>query len=357
MDLLRPFRGGWDGVAMMAPSPAPAIASVDANTVRWRFDWEWCFDPDNGAEGDTSWWWARSVRVDPNEVIADDGEGHLWSVPFSTDGTDTITWGEPQRVAETFVPVAAAEGAMATEVVRRRRQRVAASFAERPDKSTRPDQPNPAASAATTEQEESTVMDVDTTLLRRRLGLPDDATEEQIQQALAAEPPETEERVPGSEEEQPAEPTAETRELEPAAAAVRETLGLPASATDEQVAQAARELRDGARAGAQEARHRQTTELDGLVDAAVQDGRIAPSARGAWRQAIDPGESPSAAATARADQERAALAALPTNRVPVTARGAAPSTDKNSGSLGRALAASGLSRREAPKEGEVIRRG
>jgi hypothetical protein len=358
MSLLRPRIGGWAAMAEAATRPDPVRASVDADAIRHWFNWEWCFDPDNGAEGDTSWWWARSVRVDPDEVIADDGEGHLFSIPFTTDGTSEISaTGGPQRVAETFVPVAAAEGAMATEVVRRRRQRVAATFTERPDKSNRPDPSNPAATAD--ENEEASMTDEQRRALALSLGLAEDADETAIHEAAATRATAGPE-VP-DEPDEPATPAVETpeAELEPVAAAatIRQTLGLPATASEEDVARRVQEINAGAQAGTAARRAQLTAEMDSTVDQAVRDGRIAPSARDAWRTAIDPGENPDAAATARADQERAALAAMATNRVPVRERGAAPAAAEN-GSLSRALAAVGVNRDSRREPGqEVIRRG
>lgn len=173
------------GVAAAA-APAPTAASVDVAIIRDRFNFDWATsDPVEGL--DTYWWWVRSIRVDPNEVIADDGEGNLWSVSFETDGGDEITFGEPIRVRETFVPVGAADGVAATAVVSRRRQReVAASLA-------RPDKPNRGTTAATAAPpnnptRRSTAMDA--AELRERLGIPETIPDEEIEAAMAEVTPE-----------------------------------------------------------------------------------------------------------------------------------------------------------------------
>jgi hypothetical protein len=319
-----------------ATAPAPAVASIDVATISHRFNWEWAMDPDNGASEDTYWWWARSIRVDPNEVIADDGEGNLWSVPFITDGEDAVTFGEPIRVRETYVPVAAADGATATAVVQRRRQRVAAAALDQPAK------PDPTtATAATTPEEEaqSDMTDEQRRALALSLGLSEDASETDIHEAAAAraqadppDEPETPVEQPEAEVE-----TTEVETPEPVAASLRTVLGLPGTATEAQIRERVAELDAGARAGAEARATQLRSERDQLVDAAVRDGRIAPSVRDAWRQALD----------ARPDEEAAALAALPTDRIPVSERGSTPQTDQtNPGSLGRALAASGLTGRE-----------
>jgi hypothetical protein len=294
------------------PTGTPALASVDVSVVRQRFNYDWAMDPENGADQDTYWWWACSVRVDPSEVIAADEEGNLWSVSFTTDGEDEVTFGTPVRVRETFVPVEAAAGAAASEVVARRTQRVLASELAKPDK---PDRDNPAA----TRPEEVAAMSpgIDIAALRTRTGLsvedlPDDATEEQINEALAKEPV-------GSEPEPEPEPEAAPSEVEPEAAAASErTVTVDRTQWEET-------QRDAA-AGAAARRAQLSAELDSEADAAVRDGRIAPASRPQWRTAIDPGENPDAAATARAEAEKTALRGLAAGRVPVDGpRGTQPS--------------------------------
>lgn len=336
MDLLRPFRR----VSAAATTPAPASGSVDTYTIAHRFNSDHDYD-----------FFCVSVRVDPDELWAEDWDGDLWVIPYSTDGADDVTWGEFQRARLVAVPVEASTGVQANQLVGRTRQRVLATFT-RPE--TRPTHTTPAAAAAST-QEEPTIMDVDTSLLRRRLGLSDDATEEQITEALATEPESPEaERTPGSEVPTgPETPTAEVVETpEPVAAAEDRTVTVDRDQWEQ--------VQRDAQAGATAARAQQAAELDQLVDAAVRDGRIAPSSRDGWRQAIDPGDQPDAPATARAAAEQQRLSGLATNRVPVNERAAAPDPQAhaNSSSLRRALAAVGANREGRPSgQGEVIRRG
>jgi hypothetical protein len=199
----------------------------------------------------------------------------------------------------------------------------------------------PAAPAATT-QEESTVTPEE---LRESLGLDADATDEQVRARLTElnastttepETPEEPETPAATTEPETTEPEHRT-EPEPIAASMRSALGLPSTATDDQVRQRISELDAGARAGAEARQAQLSAERDGLVDAAVRDGRIAPSVRDAWRAALD----------ARPTEETAALAALTPDRIPVSERGATPPIDNaNPGSLNRALAASGLTPRQ-----------
>lgn len=283
-------------------------ASVDVGTVRQRFNFDWAMsEPVDGL--DTYWWWARSIRVDPNEVIADDGEGNIWSVPFSTDGADNVTFDAPVRVRETYVPVTAGEGATATAVVQRRRQRALATALDRPDKPTNSSHPSHPAASEPHDHEEDQVPDIDLAALRSRLGLPEDADEEQINEALAAEQPETFTTEQVAEQVAAAAETARTEERDRAAASADDTVRF-----DRQTAE---QLQADARAG-REAREQQIgSQRDGLVAAAVEDGRIAPARREHWRRALD------------ADPEgaTATLASLERGLIPVTERGSAASVD------------------------------
>lgn len=291
-------------------------ASVDVGTIRQRFNFDWCMDPESGPDGvDTYWWWARSIRVDPNELICDDDEGNLWSVPFSTDGADAVTFGEPTRVRETFVPVAAADGQAATAVVQRRRQKTVAAAMERPTKEARPGESNPSAAVARpTDEEETSTMDVDATVLRTRLGLPEDATEDSIIEALQAMPPDT--------------VTPEQVEQQVAAAREEERQRAAATTDDETVRfdrQTAEQLQADAQAG-REAREQQiAAQRDQVVANAVQDGRIAPARREHWRAALN------------ADPEGAAqtLEGLSKGLIPVDERGSAKSDDDPSATAGQ----------------------
>ena len=155
-----------------------AATSVSAGVIRQRFNFDWAMDPDSAFEGadgemvDPYWWWARDVRVDPMEVIADDDNGNCWSIPVTTDGADEVTFGEPVRVREDFVPIATSAG-------------------EQPSSFERPEKPDRSQTASGPDEEE-TMADIDIARLRERTGLseddlPDDATAEQINEALAAE--------------------------------------------------------------------------------------------------------------------------------------------------------------------------
>jgi hypothetical protein len=247
--------------------PASTAASIDAGTIRQRFNWEWTTD--NDTDFDTYWWWARSVRVDPLEIIADDDEGGLFLVPVTTDGADEITFGEPVPVREDFVPVNASAGVVAQAVRQRNGQTVLASNLERPEKPA----PKTAASTAQPDDEENNEMTINLDKLRGRLGLPDDATEEQINEALAKPPESTEEPVTPT-DEIPVTPEVEAPEEQPVAASAELPEGMVAVPADTWA-----EVQKGAQAGATLSTQTEEKRRDDTILAACKAGKVAPAQR------------------------------------------------------------------------------
>lgn len=286
-------------------------ASVDVTSVRDRFNFDWATDSDNGVDEDTYWWWARSVRADPNEVIADDGEGNLWSVTFTYDeATDTVTFGAPVRVREAFVPVQSGDGAAASALVSRRRQVVLAAALDKPHK---PARQTPAASRPQPDQEVAP-MAIDVAALRSRLQLseeqlPDDATEEQINAALSAEA-----EVPDTPALQPETPAPEAeREPEPVAASAPDVVTV-----SRQVWEQTNKRLETVEASERTRTEAETkTRRDTLASEWVQQGRIAPSEHQHYRGMLDVDEAKTVALAA----------ALETGRVPVTERGSSASAE------------------------------
>lgn len=205
-----------------AATPAPTAGSISTSTIRERFNYDWAMtEPIDGL--DTYWWWARDIRVDPDEIIADDDEGNLWSVPYSTDGVDGVTFGNPARVLETYVPAPAAASAMTATAPES--QRVLGVFS-RPTKKQRP---TTAASERPAIPDERNPMDES---VRKALaaahGLdPDSATEEQVNAAVLAAA-----EASAGEPDAPAEPDP---------APVQTTTVTPAPATEPAPAPAAEE--------------------------------------------------------------------------------------------------------------------
>lgn len=130
-----------------------------------------------------SWWWIRSVRLDPNELIVDDDNGTLYRVPFEIAG-DEVTFGEATEVRVVYQDVAAEAALRASHAV--------AVFASRAE--SRPETKEPAHMSKITE----------------RLGLPEDASEEDILAALDAQGVTPEKDPPDPEVEETEETEEET---------------------------------------------------------------------------------------------------------------------------------------------------
>jgi hypothetical protein len=319
-----------DGPAALQAGQAPAAAaaahdaalSVSTDTIRQRFNFDWAMG-ENDAEPDTYWWWARDVRVDDNEVIADDDEGNLWSVPFATDGADTITFGQPVEVRQTFVPVAASA-------------RVA-SFS-RPSKPQRPPAAAGTTPAATerpnTEEVESMTDQVREFLVGQGHD-PEQATAEQITAAetyCAAFPATPAPEGAAGAGAVGAEGEGET-ETEGAPAADTETEG--ASETDRQPVAAGRQipegaviidaeelarLRAGADAGTRLATEQATRDRDRVILAARDEGRFPPSRLAHYTRMFD-ADPEGTTVLLTADEDKGGLAK---GTVPLQARAQVP---------------------------------
>lgn len=226
-----------------APSPG-VVGGLDMGMIPRRF----CDDLDQGAiatdeldgVGPTLWWWPRSVRAEDDGsmvLIVDDDEGHLISVPFTVAGTD-LSYGNPEVVMETFVPVAASSGV-------ERVPRVLAAW------------PNTIRAERPSTIQEAVTMDVDIAVLRTQLGLDADADEATITAKLA-----------------------ETKEPE-AKPARTQAAAIPEGTVLIDQAKLA-ELEAGATAGTTVAAKLAETERDATIIAAIKQGRIAAGAREQW---------------------------------------------------------------------------
>jgi hypothetical protein len=193
-------------------------------------------------------WWIRSVRLDPNELIVDnDDEGKLYRVPFEINGEE-VTFGDPVEVKIRYEDVAAQLAATGAPL---------AVFASRAE--SRP---------GTSERKETTVADKatdDLAPIREKLGLPADATQEDILKALDSDPKpdpqETEEQE--AEQEQPAEPAIAARK----------------DGTVTVDAETWAQVQANARRGAETAKRLAERERDEVLDAAILAGKFPVSRR------------------------------------------------------------------------------
>lgn len=245
-----------------------------------------------GLAGDQSWWWIRAVYLDPNELIVDDDEGGLYRVPFTINGED-VEFGEATEVKIQYVNAGADEddtaGREAAEVV----------FASRAE--SRPE---------SNEQED----DMDLKEIRERLGLPEDASDEDILAALPERSEESEsEEAPSEEsgeESGDEQPSAEEEAAEPVAASAPGTVTMDAAEVAQLKAQAA--------AGASAAERQAREDRDRLIEAAVSDGKFPPARKEHWQKLYD--KDP--------EGTKAAIASLESGLVPVAEAGGAPGEDQ-----------------------------
>jgi hypothetical protein len=256
-DLERFLTEGPNKATTEASMAEPIEASISAGSIRERFNFDWATS--NPLDDvDTYWWWARDVRVDPNEIIADDDEGNCWSIPFTTDGADEVTFGEPVKVREEFVPIGSAE-AVAASVRQRADQRVLASNLARPNK---PD-PKTAASARPDNEEDT----MDPKEIRDSLGLAEDATDEEV----IAKGQELRE---AAETEAPETPETPEVEAEPIAAGAALPEGMVAVPADQWAS-----VQAGAKAGTELAAKSEATRRDETIKAAAEAGKVRPADR------------------------------------------------------------------------------
>lgn len=134
------------------------------------------------AEGERVWWWVRDLLTEPNEIVADDDEGNLFLVPFSSDGDQAITFDDPRRALQVFVDAPAA-AVRAAQSLHPKGSRVLASFKSREEiPGIKPK--TASADGGTDDPARNLSMDRNT-FLRQSLSLPADASDEQIDAALA----------------------------------------------------------------------------------------------------------------------------------------------------------------------------
>jgi len=323
MDVLAEFGGDAqpEQVAVMAtvasqedmavrelPPPRDAIrAGLDQELVRRRF-----FDAaENGAddfpipEGERGWdLWIRSLRFDDDGqaflVVEAWESGRLYRYSFAVSGND-VTFALVGEVAEQYAPVAAGARRRAPVAVWATRDESRAVMANSGGDGMTPEQIAALAAGYGLNPETATEADI--------MAAAQAAADARAAEAAAASEATGDEAGEGQ--------GAETRTPEPVAAAADRTVVV----TREQHEQQQREIAE-LRAESRERREREArTHRDGLIAAALQDGRIAPSEREQWRSDLD--DAPEAT-------ERI-LARLEPNRIPVKARGVDQQDGVNSG--------------------------
>lgn len=283
-------------------APRRVAAGLDQDLVRRRW-----YDALDAAEltlpedtGSPWAWWIRSLRFDddgtPFLVVTDDESGRLYRVDFTVSGND-VTFTDPTEVVEQYVAATAAHP----------RPPIAA-WGTRAESRPNPDPPT----------EEATVDPQTIAAIRESAGLtseqlPDDATEEQVREALAAAPEPEGDPAPTGDPEPEGEPT----EQQPVAASQ-----LPEGVVAIDADELAR-LRQGAETAQTLATTAAEQDRDRVIAAAIEEGRFAPARRDhyvrAW--ASDPEGTRTLLTAAESE------GGLAPNTIPVAARGEAPQDD------------------------------
>jgi len=265
------------------PKDAEVIAaSLDISSIRRKFYHE-------GPGKTNDLWWIRGERFDTQDgynLIVDEGNGDICRVPVSVDGDD-VSFGNAIQVTEEYPDKAIAASAVLAGM-----KMADPSMVIHAD---RAETDNQGGEAMDEELRQS---------LAKRLGLPQDATEEQIRSELAK--PVNEETPPdgddgeegdGEEGDESGDESGEESGTE------SETVSLD-RATYEQ-------LKLGASLATKHELERQTDRIKATVDSAVKDGRIPPARREHWTKALK----------ADYDGSKAVLDGLEKGVIPVTIRG------------------------------------
>lgn len=287
--------------AMTRPARGSLRAQVDAEDIRRQYY--------SQLPTENFWWWIRSMFVDPNELIVEDEDsGSLYRVPFDTKG-DQVTFSDPVAVKVVYKDKPASQqpdgsGTQAAWVAPLPPAgRPIAVYANRAD--SRPEQEGHTVTVVT---------EVDSVALRNSLGLAEDASDEDVRTALASAgyitPPGHEtggptDRAPAAEQPGTSASTSpegpdNTAPGGPTDPAVAEPDHVPSeaaasaqgSASDATgvvtVDQATWEsTRRQAAEGAQAFARQQAQERDGILAAAIAEGRIPPSRRGHWASMLE----------------------------------------------------------------------
>lgn len=261
------------------------------------------------AVDESYWHWVRDVRVDPNVLVVDDDEGGLYLLPIESSDDQEITFGDPEKVIQTFKPAPPeAQAAMLAAAAPVLGQgRIVKAFAARahsaPDDRKERQKGGGPASASISGMDLTKLSADDRARLCKRLSLSEKATDEEIQTAaltaLTEDPAPEPDPAPDPDPDPAPDPDPDP-EPDPKPPEASETT-VPVDKT------VLAELQANSKLGV-EARTQQVTERrEAILTAALKDGKITPASKGAWETKLK----------AAPEATEAELAALPTGLVPV----------------------------------------
>lgn len=255
-------------------------------------------------DSDQSWWWIRAVLLDPMEFIVDDDEGGLFRVPVDPSGEEP-SFGDPVPVKVQYV------NASGIKKHARSLDGAEAVYASRAE--SRPE----------TERQED---GMDLKQIAAKLGLPEDATEEQILAAIPEQDPEEtppSTQAPGESEGNPADQGPESGTPSPEAGGEDEendgegedpdTEAGTVTVDNETIAQLQRDAAAGREARAAQLKQ----ERESFLKSAVEAGKFPPSRLEHWRKAYD----------ADPAGTKSTIASLEDGLIPVEARGSGESVE------------------------------
>lgn len=282
------------GGGMKQKTKAEFEAAVDISLIRRKFY--------NDGPGSENWdYWVRGERFDSSsgyQLIVDMGNGELSRVPVEVNGSD-VAFGDPVIVTEEYPDKAIAASAVLAGMASVDSDMVIyASRADSPDQPTRGGQMDDA-----TRQK-----------LAAKLGLPEDATEAQInakmaEQVLASQSEGGGDGAPST----PEDPDPDEGEGEGEGGGEGGGEGVQAGADG--IVHLDRVAYDRLKAGSDLAlkheKEQKANRIKDAVEAAVKDGRIPPARRKYWSESL----------AKDFDGFKAALDSLEPGLVPVTERG------------------------------------
>lgn len=259
-------------------------ASVDTGDVRSAF-----YEQVATEEEGRYWWWLHQMYLDPSVCIAEDESMEYWLVPYSATASG-IEFEDPVKVKIQWVEEDSgnvrASGAANVDSIAAKlfghasHMWVAASDSRPPERQ---------AEWSTKNQEAKPAMGIDIPALRAKLGLsetdlPDDATEEQINTALAADPPEPTETE--SDDESDDNDSTETEDVD-----VNDANSVAAAIKSGRVrlvdASVWEDTRKGAQAGTDLQNKADRDDNRAFLESAVREGRIPRSALSSYQKQMD----------------------------------------------------------------------
>lgn len=323
-------KGRDEVVAAKVTAARGVVAAVNVEDIRRQYYEE--------LDDTQMWWWVRALYLDPHELIVDDDEGGLHRVPFDVKGEE-INFSDPVEVKIQYVDQKVAANAASQGKDERRQVALIASAG-------RQEATWASRGEARPENHTQEATPMDPTQLRQSLGLPADATDEQVTtriEALKAADPGTPNEQPGADpgvgtEPAPAQPT-QPGEQQPVVAPpptqAPVTTDRPGSSPDDANAEKVPALaasvtvpkevweavQVNAKRGADVYEDQRKQRLSGVLAKAVQEGRIAPAQRETFALLIEQDEQ----GTTRLLTASVAEGGLAAGLIPVSERGHNPS--------------------------------